>query len=161
LYIPEKGEGGNLFVVGCCGLQLEDVEILGGVAYRGGGASIRYSRVDFCHSAVSGNSALRRGGPGGGGIYSIDSHVYFLNVRVTENSAMNGGGGIFSIRSRFILGPNSGVDHNRSGENSHGGGIFLKSSGIEIDADAGVYNNTPDDVYKTRRTRTTRRKRRY
>jgi hypothetical protein len=133
-------------------IELNHSRVTGNSAPSGGGISlgVGVNSLILNHSKVSDNTArasdLPFGGSGGGIIsLPLGSNDVTLNAsKVTNNSAAGSGGGIWMAGS-LDVGADSKINDNDVG--GVGGGVFQLFGGLDIDVDADIEGNSPDDVF--------------
>lgn len=135
-----SGDGGCIFNEG--NLFLEDLDIDGCSAYKGGGIysySDSFTNLDIKRSIIQNNTASSEDG---GGIYIKDGNLTIENSSIINNTAASGGGGIYLTEpsatslSRVI---NTTISGNSA---SIGGGLFANNgAGTDISFST-IANNT-------------------
>jgi hypothetical protein len=136
-------------------VALSHSRVTGNSAGSGGGISLGVgaNSLTLDQSKVSDNTAAAPEGVPfaglGGGIVSLplpgaNNSVTLNASKITDNSAASFGGGIW-LAGSLTVGADSKINDNDAG--IAGGGVFLQAGTLDVDADADIEGNSPDDVF--------------
>lgn len=134
-------------------VELIHSRVSGNSAGSGGGISLGLGEnsLNLDGSQVSHNTAAAPEGVPfaglGGGIVSLplpgEKSITLNASKITDNSAASFGGGIWMVGS-LKVGADSKITDNDAG--IAGGGVFLIAGALDVDKDAKIEGNSPDDV---------------
>ena len=109
--------GGAIFVVGNSNVRMSSVVIENSRAQYGGGIAALDSKLELLERTIIDNNTASFGG----GLYAYNTEFH-MNAKVINNSAKDGGGGIYASKSNFSFAENTTIINNVA---STGGGMLL------------------------------------
>jgi hypothetical protein len=130
-------------------VALERVRITGGATSElGGGIRNSAESLTLTGCTITGNMSTNTGvSSGGGGLFNF-GNVKLINSRVTGNTAVSKGGGIFTwFNTTVTLDAASRVTGNQANltNANSGGGIFNNGGTVTLSSADNVSGNTPDN----------------